>query len=233
MAGKVAKPGGKTATPKVRLMIPFTMKCTLCGNYIPKRRKFNARKEVAPETYLGAKIYRFHVNCPGCAGDVVFRTNPKDGDYLPDTNCAKVHVTGSATTVQVEAPAELMDETLRRLEQQEHQHQQQQQEQAARKRNGGLLPEDYVAAGVDRLEARVQQQQREHVLREELEQLHGHSRSGTGLSAPRADGVQTEPALRGPTAQTKPAFPKPSILSKRQPRERGLKYGVTIKKKEP
>lgn len=233
MAGKVSKPAGKAAAPKVRLMIPFTMKCTLCGNYIPKRRKFNARKEVAPETYLGAKIYRFHVNCPGCAGDIVFRTNPRDGDYLPDTNCAKVHVTGGATTVQVDAPAELMDETLHRLEQQESQHQQWQQEQEARKRNGGLLPENYVAEGVDRLEARVQQQQREHMLREELEELRGYRQSRDRSPTPTGSGPETLPVSAEPAMAAKPVFPKPSILSKRQPRERGLKYGVTIKKKEP
>lgn len=38
------------------------MRCTTCGEYIYKGKKFNARKEdVENETYLGIRIYRFYI----------------------------------------------------------------------------------------------------------------------------------------------------------------------------
>ena len=43
----------------VRLMAPFSMKCTQCGEYIYKGRKFNARKETTDEKYLKIQIFRF------------------------------------------------------------------------------------------------------------------------------------------------------------------------------
>jgi hypothetical protein len=33
----------------VRLMAPFSMKCTSCGEFIYKGRKFNSRKETRPD----------------------------------------------------------------------------------------------------------------------------------------------------------------------------------------
>ena len=40
----------------------FVRRCTTCGEYIYKGKKFNARKEdVENETYLGIRIYRFYI----------------------------------------------------------------------------------------------------------------------------------------------------------------------------
>ena len=56
--------GPKTQT--VRLMAPFSMKCTSCGEYIYKGRKFNARKETTDDKYVGITIYRFYIRCTRC-----------------------------------------------------------------------------------------------------------------------------------------------------------------------
>lgn len=61
----------------VRLMTPFAMKCTHCGEYIPKSRKFNGRKEILDEKYIGIVIHRFYIRCSRCSGEITFRTDPK------------------------------------------------------------------------------------------------------------------------------------------------------------
>ena len=65
----------------VRLMAPFSMKCTSCGEYIYKGRKFNARKETTDEKYLTIPIYRFYIRCTRCSSEITFKTDPKNMDY--------------------------------------------------------------------------------------------------------------------------------------------------------
>ncbi|MCJ1467492.1 hypothetical protein MMC07_006117 [Pseudocyphellaria aurata] len=76
--------GPKSTGPKVqtvRLMAPFSMKCTSCGEYIYKGRKFNARKETTDEKYFSIAIYRFYIRCTRCSGEITFKTDPKNMDY--------------------------------------------------------------------------------------------------------------------------------------------------------
>lgn len=77
--------GPKQVGPKVqtvRLMAPFSMRCTTCGEYIYKGRKFNARKETPEnEKYLGIQIFRFYIRCTRCSAEITFKTDPKNGDY--------------------------------------------------------------------------------------------------------------------------------------------------------
>ncbi|KAF3770808.1 DUF572-domain-containing protein [Cryphonectria parasitica EP155] len=78
---KGPKPTGPRVQP-VRLMAPFSMKCTSCGEYIYKGRKFNARKETPEdERYLGVQIYRFYIRCTRCSSEITFKTDPKNQDY--------------------------------------------------------------------------------------------------------------------------------------------------------
>ncbi|KAH8731794.1 CWC16 protein [Phaeosphaeriaceae sp. PMI808] len=76
--------GPKNAGPKlqtVRLMAPFSMKCTHCGEFIYKGRKFNARKETTEDKYYNIAIFRFYVRCTRCSGEITFKTDPKNMDY--------------------------------------------------------------------------------------------------------------------------------------------------------
>ena len=76
--------GPKQAGPKVqpvRLMAPFSMKCTSCGEYIYKGRKFNARKETTDEKYYAISIFRFYIRCTRCSAEITFKTDPKNMDY--------------------------------------------------------------------------------------------------------------------------------------------------------
>jgi DNA-directed RNA polymerase subunit RPC12/RpoP len=67
--------------PTVRLMAPFGMKCTTCGEYIYKGRKFNARKETTGEKYYSIAVFRFYIRCTRCSAEITFKTDPKNMDY--------------------------------------------------------------------------------------------------------------------------------------------------------
>jgi len=67
---------------KVRVMLPFTVCCSCCGEFIYKGTKFTSRKEDVPdEDYLGLRIFRFYIKCPMCLQEIVFKTDPKNSDY--------------------------------------------------------------------------------------------------------------------------------------------------------
>ncbi|TLS28964.1 hypothetical protein PpBr36_01611 [Pyricularia pennisetigena] len=115
--------GPKQEGPKVqtvRLMAPFSMKCTTCGEYIYRGRKFNARKETPEEKYLGIQIYRFYIKCTRCSGEIRFRTDPANQDYVCETGAHrntdpwKRGAGGDAV-----APDETDEERLDRLEHEE------------------------------------------------------------------------------------------------------------------
>lgn len=84
--GITSKKPGRT----VRLMLPFSMRCTTCLDYIYKGRKFNARKETCPEKYLDrVEIFRFHVKCPSCYAEITYRTDPQNADYVAEHGCTR------------------------------------------------------------------------------------------------------------------------------------------------
>jgi hypothetical protein len=68
---------------KVRMMLPMSICCQTCGNFISKGTKFNSRKEDAKgETYLGLRIFRFYFRCPRCSGEIAMKTDPERSDYI-------------------------------------------------------------------------------------------------------------------------------------------------------
>ncbi|KAF4977811.1 hypothetical protein FZEAL_5718 [Fusarium zealandicum] len=77
--------GPKSTGPRVqtvRLMAPFSMKCTTCGEFIYKGRKFNSRKETPlDQKYLGIQIFFFSIKCTRCSAEIIFRTDPKNNEY--------------------------------------------------------------------------------------------------------------------------------------------------------
>lgn len=74
----------------VRLMAPCNMRCTTCGEYIYKGKKFNARKEtVQNEEYLGIKIFRFYIKCPRCLAEITFKTDPQNADYIVENGASR------------------------------------------------------------------------------------------------------------------------------------------------
>ncbi|KAJ9148239.1 DUF572-domain-containing protein [Pleurostoma richardsiae] len=106
--------GPKQTGPRVqtvRLMAPFSMMCTTCGEYIYKGRKFNARKETPDEKYLGIQIYRFYIRCTRCSAEITFRTDPKTQDYTCERGAKRNTEPWRRNTVE-----ETDEERLDRLE---------------------------------------------------------------------------------------------------------------------
>ncbi|WYZ38759.1 hypothetical protein EsH8_III_000673 [Colletotrichum jinshuiense] len=113
------KRGPKQTGPKVqtvRIMAPFSMKCTTCGEYIYKGRKFNSRKETnQAEKYLGIQIHKFHIKCTRCSAEIIFRTDPKIADYA----VVKGALRNMEPWRNKEGEKESVDERLDRLEREE------------------------------------------------------------------------------------------------------------------
>lgn len=66
----------------VRMMLPFSLKCYTCGNYLYIGTKFNMRKETCEEDYLGIPILRFYMKCTYCYSEITVKTDPKNHDYI-------------------------------------------------------------------------------------------------------------------------------------------------------
>mmetsp|Transcript_24652 Transcript_24652/g.29850 ORF Transcript_24652/g.29850 Transcript_24652/m.29850 type:complete len:343 (-) Transcript_24652:96-1124(-) len=77
---------------KVRMMLPMTICCETCGNFICKGTKFNTRKEdvQGPEgKYLGIQIFRFYFKCTRCGAELAMKTDPKNSDYVMEMGATR------------------------------------------------------------------------------------------------------------------------------------------------
>jgi hypothetical protein len=74
----------------VRMMLPMSVRCLTCGEYLYRGKKFNAKKEtVAGEEYLGIKIFRFYMKCTRCKGEFTIKTDPEKADYVAELNVSR------------------------------------------------------------------------------------------------------------------------------------------------
>ncbi|ETV87697.1 hypothetical protein H257_01180 [Aphanomyces astaci] len=75
---------------EVRMMLPFSIQCNACGEFMYQGKKFNSRKEdVMDEDYFGVKIFRFYIRCSMCSNEITFKTDPKNGDYATEHGCKR------------------------------------------------------------------------------------------------------------------------------------------------
>lgn len=77
---RVRKPKDKQISS--HFMLPMSIRCETCGEFMGAGLKFNAKKSTASETYLGTKIYRFSMRCKACPASFVIRTDPEHHGYI-------------------------------------------------------------------------------------------------------------------------------------------------------
>lgn len=66
----------------VRMMLPMSVRCSTCGEFLYIGTKFNMRKENLTEYYLGIQIFRFYFKCTRCSAEITMKTDPKNSDYI-------------------------------------------------------------------------------------------------------------------------------------------------------
>lgn len=159
---------------KVRLMAPFSMRCTKCNEYIAARRKFNARKEVTKEKYMDFKIIRFHITCPRCNSTMTFKTDPKSAGFLPESGCVR-NYESTATKINNAKEHETEEEILERLEREEKENASFQLLREKRKKNPFWQKKESLKDGegdlMENLEKKLTQQQKQQEINEHLEYL--------------------------------------------------------------
>jgi hypothetical protein len=75
---------------KVRMMLPFTVRCSTCGTFLHIGTKFTMRKEyLQEELYLGIKIIRFFFKCSRCATEITMKTDPRNSDYVCESGASR------------------------------------------------------------------------------------------------------------------------------------------------
>eukprot|EP01138_Halocafeteria_seosinensis_P013346 gb/GECG01013632.1/.p1 GENE.gb/GECG01013632.1/~~gb/GECG01013632.1/.p1 ORF type:complete len:331 (+),score=73.02 gb/GECG01013632.1/:1-993(+) len=81
----------------VRMMLPFSCRCTNCGEFMGGGKKFNSRMEsIKGAEYLGLKKFRFYQKCPVCSIDFTFYTDPEISDYRAEANIVRLSDYSSA-----------------------------------------------------------------------------------------------------------------------------------------
>eukprot|EP00483_Globobulimina_turgida_P011774 UN11796 len=75
---------------KVRSMLPMTICCTSCGEYMGRGTKFNARQEEAiGMEWMGLKRWRLYLKCSSCSQEMTFLTDPENDHYVTEHGCTR------------------------------------------------------------------------------------------------------------------------------------------------
>lgn len=81
--------GVKKRIHKVRMMMPMSVQCNACGEFIYNGKKFNALIEPTNEEYLGIRTWRLTVRCPRCCANITMKTDPANCDYICESGATR------------------------------------------------------------------------------------------------------------------------------------------------
>lgn len=74
----------------VNMMLPFTVRCSTCGEFMYKGKKMNAKKEdIIGQDYLGIRLFRFMMKCVSCSTWFSIRTDPANMDYAVESGVSR------------------------------------------------------------------------------------------------------------------------------------------------
>ena len=79
----------KNRIEEVRNMLPFSLRCNSCGEYMYLGKKFNMKRERLEEHYLGKHKQRFYMKCSVCSNEITFKTDPKNTGYELETGATR------------------------------------------------------------------------------------------------------------------------------------------------
>jgi hypothetical protein len=80
----------KDRIQEIRMMLPFSMQCNTCGEYLYRGKKFNSKKEDCKgEDYMGIRRFRFYIKCSVCSAEITFKTDPKNTDYECESGASR------------------------------------------------------------------------------------------------------------------------------------------------
>ncbi|CAD5319848.1 unnamed protein product [Arabidopsis thaliana] len=72
------------------LSLPMRLQCNN-ATIMKKGTRFSSRVEdVIGETYLGIKIFRFHIQCTNCSFEMKFRTDPKNAGFIIESGATRL-----------------------------------------------------------------------------------------------------------------------------------------------
>lgn len=75
---------------EVRMMLPFSLRCNTCGEYMYRGKKFNSKTErIEGEDYMGIRKIRFYIKCSVCSAEITFKTDPKNADYECESGASR------------------------------------------------------------------------------------------------------------------------------------------------
>ncbi|KAL1963955.1 hypothetical protein VTN77DRAFT_7630 [Rasamsonia byssochlamydoides] len=245
---KHLKPSGPKLLT-VRLMAPFSMKCLHCGEYIYKGRKFNARKETTDEKYLSIAIYRFYIRCTRCSGEITFKTDPKNMDYICERGAKRNFEPWREN--KPDNTHETEEETLDRLEREENEERERLERDKMAELEEKMLEsqrEMAVADALDEIRTRNARIERSEARGEEV--ALAHVRDEAEEARRKAEQEDEEAARRAfMTAagekvkrlvedevegdKTKEMPPPPSFERVKKPKKQPFSAGLGIKKKQP
>ncbi|KAK0602385.1 hypothetical protein LWI29_032797 [Acer saccharum] len=99
---------------KERMMLPMTVRCNCCGNFIYSGTKFNCRKEdVVGGNYLGCiKVFRLYFRCSNCSAELVIKTDPQNSDYVVESGATRIFEPWRTAEVEEEEDKEKNAEEL-------------------------------------------------------------------------------------------------------------------------